>query len=183
MGLLIVVSGPPGAGKSAVARALAGEFDRSVLVEGDAFFAFVARGAIEPWLPAAHAQNGVVTEAAAAAAGRYAAGGYPTVYDGVIGPWFLPDFAAAAGVESVHYAMLLPPAEQCLQRVADRTGHGFTDSAAARHMYAQFADSDIDRRHVLANSTDTAEETAREILRRTRSGTLRYPARSQTPLP
>jgi cytidylate kinase len=175
MALLIVVTGPPGAGKSTVTRALAGLFDRSVLVEGDAFFAFVARGAIAPWLPAAHAQNEVVTRAAAAATGRYAAAGYPTIYDGVIGPWFLSDFAAAAGVEHLHYAVLLPTAERCLQRVADRTGHGFTDQEATRHMYHEFARSSIDRRHVLANPPGTAEETAREILRRARGGMLGYP--------
>lgn len=53
-------------------------------VEGDAFFAFLARGAIEPWLPESKEQNEVVTRAAASAAGRYAAGGYLTVYDGVV---------------------------------------------------------------------------------------------------
>lgn len=47
-----------------------------------------------PSLPAARGQNEVVTRAAAAAAGSYAAGGYDTVYDGVVGPWFLPGFAA-----------------------------------------------------------------------------------------
>src|SRR5260370_6209940 len=133
--LLIVVTGPPGAGKSTVARALADEFDRSALIEGDAFFAFVARGAIVPWLPTAHAQNEVVTRAAAAAAGGYAAGGYDTVYDGVVWPWFLTAFAAAAAVQPLHYAVLLPPAGQCLERVASRTRHGFPDPAADRHVH------------------------------------------------
>jgi predicted ABC-type ATPase len=178
MALLIVVTGPPGAGKSTVARLLAHEFERSVLVEGDAFFAFVARGAIAPWLPSSRDQNEVVTRAAAAAAGRYSAGGYDTVYDGVVGPWFLATFAAATGVECLHYAMLLPSAEQCVARVASRVGHGFTDEAATRHMHAQFAhsaQSAIDSRHVLAGLAGTAEETAQEILQRTRSGELRYP--------
>jgi dephospho-CoA kinase len=86
MAFLVVVTGPPGAGKSMAARALAGKFDRSVLVAGDAFFGFLARGAIAPWQPAAHRQNGVVVRAAAAATGRFVAGGYNTVYDGVLGP-------------------------------------------------------------------------------------------------
>ena len=43
----------------------------------------------------AHRQNEVVIRAAAAAAAvGYVAGGYSTVHDGVLGPWFLADFAA-----------------------------------------------------------------------------------------
>jgi cytidylate kinase len=172
---LIVVSGPPGAGKSAVARALAAELEPSVLVAGDAFFAFVLRGAVDPWLPAAHQQNEVVTQAAAAAAGRYAAGGYDTVYDGVVGPWFLATFSAAAAVAALHYAVLLPSAHQCVQRIANRTGHGFTDEPAARQMHAQFAEARIDQRHVLADWPGAAHDAAQEILRRTNAGLLRYP--------
>lgn len=52
VGSLLVVTGPPGAGKSSVARILADAADQSVLIEGDAFFGFLARGAIEPWLSA-----------------------------------------------------------------------------------------------------------------------------------
>jgi len=42
---LLVVTGPPGAGKSTVARLVTDRFEPSALVEGDAFFAFLARGA------------------------------------------------------------------------------------------------------------------------------------------
>src|SRR5204863_162328 len=81
-------------------------FEQSVVVEGDAFFAFLARGAIPPWLPESHAQNEIVTEAAAGAAGRYAIGGFTTTYDGVVGPWFLPTFARATGLSTLEYAVL-----------------------------------------------------------------------------
>lgn len=68
MASLLVISGPPGAGSSTVARALAERIEPSVLVDGDAFFAFVARGAVSPWLAEARDQNEVVTRAAASAA-------------------------------------------------------------------------------------------------------------------
>ena len=59
---LLIITGPPGAGKSTVAQIVAGRFEPSALVQGDTFFGFVARGYIDPWLPESHEQNTVVTE-------------------------------------------------------------------------------------------------------------------------
>lgn len=164
MASLLVVTGPPGAGKSTVAAILASRAEPSVLVTGDDFFGFLARGAIPPWLPASDRQNEVVTQAAGAAAGRFVAGGFETVYDGVVGPWFLPTFAAATGCDQLDYVVLLPTVEQCLDRVASRVGHGFTDAAATRTMHREFADADIDRRHVFVGgpreSSDAPESAA-----------------------
>ena len=171
---LLVVTGPPGAGKSTVARLVSERLETSVLVEGDAFFAFLDQGAIAPWLPEADAQNEVVVRAAAAASGRFATG-YPTVYEGVIGPWFLPVFAQATGLGALHYAVLFPDAEVCVERVATRLGHGFSDEEATRHMHAEFARScgDLDGRHLveLAGGPDAL---ATEVLERWASGELRY---------
>jgi energy-coupling factor transporter ATP-binding protein EcfA2 len=105
MSELIVVTGPPGAGKSTVAKVLAQRYDPSALISSDAFFAMVGRGYIDPWTEAAHRQNEFVVAAAAAAAGRMTQGGYTVVFDGVIGPWFLETFLAATGLREVHYVM------------------------------------------------------------------------------
>ena len=168
---LIVVTGPPGAGKSTVTRVLSGLFDPSALVAGDQFFAFIDRGYVAPWTVAAHRQNEIVVEAAAAAAGRLAAGGYTVVYDGVIGPWFLDTFGAAAGLDTLHYVILLPPERLCLERVRGRTGHGFSDLEAARHMYAEFAHARIDRRHVV-DSTEDAAALASRLFHLMQAGSL-----------
>lgn len=53
---LIVVTGPPGAGKSTVAEVLSKRFERSALVAGDDFFAFIDSGYIAPWTAEAHHQ-------------------------------------------------------------------------------------------------------------------------------
>src|SRR5437588_12892586 len=161
---LLVVTGPPGAGKSSVARVVADRFERSVLVEGDAFFAFLARGAIPPWLPASAEQNEVVTRAAASAAGRYAAGGYSTAYDGVVGPWFLPTFAAATGLDRLDYVVLLPSLERCVERVMSRRDHGFRDEAATRKMHEEFSRADVDERHVLVDPPDDPQAVAELVL-------------------
>ncbi len=79
MSELIVVTGPPGAGKSTLAAQLVTRFEPSALVAGDEFFAFVRGGYVEPWKPEAHGQNDVVIAAAAVATGRFVAGGYTVV--------------------------------------------------------------------------------------------------------
>ena len=146
MAPLIVVSGPPGAGKSTVARLVAGAFPKSALVRGDDFFAFLAGG------------------------------GFTVVYDGVVGPWFLSAFASATGLPEISYVVLLPSEEQCLARVANRSGHGFTDAEATRHMHRQFTIAELDDRHRLDEPLGAdADAVAETVLRRFRRGELRFP--------
>jgi predicted ABC-type ATPase len=162
---LIIVSGPPGAGKSTIAELVVAQFEPSALVRGDDFFAFVRRGFISPWLPEADAQNTVVIQSAASAAGRLAGGGYTVIYDGVIGPWFLDTFASAAGVERIRYAVLLPSEECCVERVRTRIGHGFTDIPAARHMWRDFAKADISSAHLVPVTHDESPATTAAFIR------------------
>lgn len=180
VGDLIVVTGPPGAGKSTVTRALSSLFEPSALVAGDQFFAFIDRGYIAPWTAAAHRQNETVIQAAAAAAGRLATGGYTVVYDGVIGPWFLEVFGTAAGLASLHYAILLPPEALCAERVQQRAGHGFRDLGAARHMYREFASASVHSRHVFAGPEDAAALACR-LRDRVHDGSLRLAMKAAGP--
>jgi predicted ABC-type ATPase len=171
---LLLVTGPPGAGKSTVTRLVAARFEPSVLIDGDMFFEFLGPSAITPWLPQAREQNEVVTQAAARACGVFASEGYATVYDGVVGPWFLPTFAAATGLDTVDYVILMPSVDACVERVKTRIGHGFIDEDATRHTYREFAEAEIGERHVLRDPPDDAGAVAEMILERAAAGTLRY---------
>ena len=143
-----------------------------MLVAGDAFFGFLARGWIPPWTPESHRQNEVVTEAAATATGRYATNGYTTVYDGVVGPWFLPTFRAATGLDEVAYVILLPSVDVCVERVLTRENHGFDDEPATRKMHDEFARAEIAARHVLADPSPDPDAVADLILAQWSAGSL-----------
>jgi dephospho-CoA kinase len=81
-GPVLVVTGPPGAGKTTVARLVADRAEKAACVECDWFFTTIVRGHIAPWLGAADAQNRTVLQACAAAVAALALGGCTVVVDG-----------------------------------------------------------------------------------------------------
>ena len=119
---MIVLTGPPGAGKSTVARLLADALPSSVHLHSDDFWNYIRQGRIAPYLPQAHQQNQVVIDALAQAAFAYAAGGYHVMCDGIVGPWFIDVFraAAAARATELHYVILRPDEPTTLRRASAR---------------------------------------------------------------
>jgi cytidylate kinase len=175
VGELIVITGPPGAGKSSVAEHLTDSFTPSALVPGDSFFAMIKQGYILPWLPQSHRQNTVIIEAAAAVAGRLTEV-CSVIYDGVLGPWFLPAFIRATGLAYLHYVILLPPLEVCLERVQTRVDHAFRDQSATRDLHEQFAHAAVNSRHLITKPDQRPDQLAELISLNLNDGQFRYSA-------
>lgn len=172
---ILVLTGPPGAGKTTVAALVAASFEPSVHLVADQCFHWVASGFVAPWRPEADQQNATVVDVVAAAAARFVAGGYHVVVDGIVGPWFLERFVAVAGT-AVAYAVLRPRPEVALARALGRAGErDLRRSDPVQAMIGAFADLGAYEAHVVDSSDLTAEETAAELLARLGSRALRVP--------
>lgn len=139
----LILTGPPGVGKTTTAGILAGRAARAVHLESDLFFRFIRSGYVEPWKPESHEQNKAVMRILAEAAAGYAAADYFTVIDGIVIPgWFLEplrDVLHGAGCK-VAYAVLREDLSVCLARAQERDREPLADPAAIERLWRNFED-------------------------------------------
>jgi adenylate kinase family enzyme len=160
-GEIVIVTGPPGSGKSTVCAELVVSFERGVHLESDSFFTWIRSGFIRPHLPESHAQNTAVIDIVADAAAGYAEAGYVVLWDGIVGPWFLgsvSDRLLERGVR-VRYLVVRSARDVALDRVRERDGTIETSGAAT--MWDQFADLGALEHHVVDSDGPVADVVAR----------------------
>lgn len=164
--LPLIVSGPPGVGKTAVAGRLARQAAMGVHLETDAFFGFVSR-LLDPSTPAAGVQNETVVQAYCRAAVEYQQGGYQVYVDGVIGPWLFPLIQPI--LRSFDYVLL--DVGLALAQARNRARAGVISADIVERMHAQF---DQPRRaypaHVVRTDDLSVEDIARRIADDRRDG-------------
>jgi chloramphenicol 3-O-phosphotransferase len=147
MSQIVIISGPPGAGKSSVAEALCERYDRTVHLETDDLYGWIRMGFISPWKQGSSRQNHMVSRAAARAASAYAQEQYGVFIDGVIGARHLDVYLAelaGCGVP-VHYVVLLPAAEEAMRRsrARDERLPEAEDVEMFRRVYSMFTQSGL----------------------------------------
>jgi predicted kinase len=140
---VLILTGPPGAGKSTIASVLAQRAAVGVHLESDRFFDFIRGGYLEPWKPESQKQNEVVMGVVGQAAATYAEAGYFTVIDGIVLPRrFLDPLRTElrqAGFRVV-YVVLRAPLPVCANRVEAREVLALPEPDVVPNLWSQFED-------------------------------------------
>jgi len=172
---VLIVTGPPGVGKTTTAAILADRAERAVHLEADAFFRFIRSGYVEPWHPRSREQNGIVMRLVGQAGAGYAEAGYSTIIDGIVIPtWFLEplrDQLRDAG-HRVAYVVLRAPLSVCRARVEARQSEMPVDSGAIEQLWKSFADLGDLERNVVDVEGGSPEMAADLVAQRLADGAL-----------
>lgn len=139
MNQVLLVNGPPGAGKTSLTFAVAERYDRMLRIEVDTLRQWVCAGYRHPWAGDAQwdEQRLLATRNAAAVTRETIAARYAVVIDDVA---FADDLAAyrdaLEGIDAlVQVVTLLPDVETTLARDADRN-----EPARVREVHTRFAE-------------------------------------------
>jgi chloramphenicol 3-O-phosphotransferase len=117
---LVIISGPPNAGKSATAEALCQRYDRMLHIDVATLRNFLRMGRLRPWDASSEGrkQRALLIASACDMADRFLGGGYGVIIDDVVTPEDLSHYhAALASVkQEKHFVLLLPPLDVVLAR-------------------------------------------------------------------
>jgi len=171
---IYLISGPMAAGKTTVARALAGRFERGVHLEGDVFRRSIVRGRVEMTphaSPEARGQLQLRYRLATAAADTYLAAGFTVALEDVFAPEELGELRTSIAGRPCHVIVLLPSLVAIAARERGRAVKGY-GTWTVEQLHAVFAAAPARVGLWLDTSELTVEETVDRILAETSSAPI-----------
>jgi adenylate kinase family enzyme len=173
---VLVLTGPPGAGKSSVAQALAERYDRVAHVRVDELDEFITpTGHVQPWgKPEAwRHQRRLDIRNACSVTLNFLAERFAVIVDDTVtsleeAAWY-EEGLRGAGV-SVHFIRLLPRLDVCLARNAGRDSRERMRPVHVETAYRQVAALEVPGAPTIDNSDLSAHETADRVQALTTSG-------------
>ncbi len=184
---MLIVTGPPGAGKSTIAPLVAARLGPMVAtIEADWFWTTITAGFVPPWESASDHQNRTVLRAVASSAAALAKGGYEVVVDGIIGPWHLDLVTAVLDDREItgDYVVIRPDLATCLARARARAdepprsaGHPpLAATGPIRRLWQQFSDLGSQEPHAIDTSLLDEHAAVDAVCRAREFGGLRVTA-------
>lgn len=160
--MIIIISGPPGAGKSSVSKALASKFPKSAYISVDKMRHMIIGGNIAPWEDTNGEQYKLIEKNFLSLTRNFLEEGFVVIIDDVIGDEQVKKYQEM--FEDVYGFLLLPSIETLKKRDLERDPSGEMQERI-NVLYPEFANTKHDILKVIDSTNHTLEQTVEEIFK------------------